>query len=79
VSNLPNIQHTAYIGLGANLGDAQQTIAQAFAALANIDKSHLLAQSTPIVTKPWEAIGPDFVNAVASIKTALSPEVEIRA
>jgi 2-amino-4-hydroxy-6-hydroxymethyldihydropteridine diphosphokinase len=72
-------QHTAYIGLGANLGDAQQTIEQAFVALASIERCHLIAQSKPIVTKPWEATGPDFVNAVASLRTALAPEALLQA
>jgi 2-amino-4-hydroxy-6-hydroxymethyldihydropteridine diphosphokinase len=79
VSSHSNKQHTAYIGLGANLGDAHQTIGQAFMALAAIEKSHLIGQSKPIVTKPWEATGPDFVNAVASIQTVLAPEVLLHA
>jgi 2-amino-4-hydroxy-6-hydroxymethyldihydropteridine diphosphokinase len=64
----------AYVGLGANLGNAQQTIAQAFAALASIEKTQLIAQSTAIVTKPWQAQGPDFVNAVAKLNSELPPE-----
>jgi 2-amino-4-hydroxy-6-hydroxymethyldihydropteridine diphosphokinase len=79
LSNHSNKQHIAYIGLGANLGDAQQTIEQAFVALRLIEKSHLVAQSKTIVTKPWEATGPDFVNAVASLQTALAPEALLQA
>jgi 2-amino-4-hydroxy-6-hydroxymethyldihydropteridine diphosphokinase len=69
----------AYVGLGANLGAPKKTIVDAFTALAKIEKTHLIAQSTPIVTKPWQAQGPDFVNAVAALITELSPEALLQA
>jgi 2-amino-4-hydroxy-6-hydroxymethyldihydropteridine diphosphokinase len=69
----------AYIGLGANLGNPQITIEQAFLALTKIENTCLVAKSSTIVTKPWQAKGPDFVNAVAKIDTALQPEALLQA
>jgi 2-amino-4-hydroxy-6-hydroxymethyldihydropteridine diphosphokinase len=69
----------AYIGLGANIGDPKETITAALKALGDIEKTELLAQSTLIITKPWQADGPDFVNAVAKIKTELPPEALLQA
>jgi 2-amino-4-hydroxy-6-hydroxymethyldihydropteridine diphosphokinase len=70
---------SAYIGLGANLGNPQQTVEQAFLALTKIADTRLVAKSSTIVTKPWQAIGPDFVNAVAKIDTELQPEALLQA
>jgi 2-amino-4-hydroxy-6-hydroxymethyldihydropteridine diphosphokinase len=69
----------AYIGLGANLGEPQQTIANAFVALGKIEHTQLVSQSTAIVTKPWQAAGPDFVNAVAKVHTKLQPKALLQA
>jgi 2-amino-4-hydroxy-6-hydroxymethyldihydropteridine diphosphokinase len=65
---------SAFIGLGSNLGNPHATIELAFQALAKIENSCLVAKSSAIVTKPWQAQGPDFVNAVAKIETELQPE-----
>ena len=66
----------AYIGLGANLGDAQRSIGQAIAAI------HALAQTTVVKTSslyrstPIDSPGPDYTNAVVQIKTNLcAPEL----
>jgi 2-amino-4-hydroxy-6-hydroxymethyldihydropteridine diphosphokinase len=69
----------AYIGLGANLGNPHITIEQAFLALTKIENTRLVAKSSAIVTKPWQAQGPDFVNAVAKIDTELQPEALLQA
>jgi 2-amino-4-hydroxy-6-hydroxymethyldihydropteridine diphosphokinase len=71
--------HAAYVGLGANLGDAALTITQAFEALAGIPNTTVIAQSSSFITKPWQAEGPDFVNAVAKLSTQLSPEKLLQA
>ncbi len=62
----------AYIGLGANLGDAPTTLAQALQALAEVEKTTVLAVSPTYRTQPLEAQGPDFFNAVAQLQTQLS-------
>lgn len=65
-----------YVALGANLGDAQATVLQAINALAQLPGTRLLRASSLYRTTPFEASGPDFINAVAAISTRLSaPEL----
>ncbi|MDB5816972.1 MAG: folK [Rhizobacter sp.] len=64
---------TAYIGLGANLGDAQSTLRQAMNELGAWPGVHLQARSSLYTTAPVDADGPDYVNAVVSVSTHLSP------
>ncbi|MDP3085904.1 MAG: 2-amino-4-hydroxy-6-hydroxymethyldihydropteridine diphosphokinase [Rubrivivax sp.] len=63
----------AYIGLGANLGDARAAVDAAFTALAALAGTQLLARSSLYRSAPWEAGGPDFINAVAALQTTLAP------
>lgn len=64
----------AYIGLGSNLENPRGQLEQAFAELANLPNSELLARS-PLYQS--SAVGPgnqpDYVNAVALVKTDLLP------
>lgn len=64
----------AYVALGANLGDARETVTAALAALADIDATRVVARSSLYQTAP---VGlrhqPDFINAVAALDTDLSP------
>lgn len=68
----------AYIGLGANLGDARATLEAALAALAALPQSRLLRTSSFYRTAPVDATGPDFTNAVAELQTLLEPEPLLR-
>jgi 2-amino-4-hydroxy-6-hydroxymethyldihydropteridine diphosphokinase len=61
----------AYVGLGANLGDARATMARALEALARLPATRLLATSPLYRSAPVDASGPDYLNAVAQIETAL--------
>ncbi|MEK7345254.1 MAG: 2-amino-4-hydroxy-6-hydroxymethyldihydropteridine diphosphokinase [Pseudomonadota bacterium] len=63
---------TAYVAIGANLGDALQTVVWAFEALAHLPDTHVTGRSRLYRTAPHEAQGPDFVNAVAQIETRLT-------
>ena len=63
---------TAYVALGANLGPALQTLLQAFDALASLPGTQVTGRSRLYRTAPFEAQGPDFINAVARIETRLS-------
>jgi 2-amino-4-hydroxy-6-hydroxymethyldihydropteridine diphosphokinase len=63
---------TAFIALGANLGDAREAVLRALDALAALPESRLTASSRLYRTAPHEATGPDFINAVARIETGLS-------
>jgi 2-amino-4-hydroxy-6-hydroxymethyldihydropteridine diphosphokinase len=64
----------AWIGLGANLGDAAATLRAAFAALSALPRTRLLARSSLYRTAPVDATGPDYLNAVAQIATGLSAQ-----
>ena len=63
----------AYIGLGANLGDARGALDAAFAALAALPDSELLRRSSIYRSAPIDSSGPDYLNAVAELRTALEP------
>lgn len=64
----------AYVGLGANLGDLPSTLRAALVAIAALPETRLTAVSAAYRTAPVEAGGPDYLNAVARIETALAPE-----
>lgn len=63
---------TAFIALGANLGDARVAVLQALDALSALAETRLMARSRLYRTAPHEANGPDFINAVARIETGLT-------
>lgn len=63
---------TAYVALGANLGDARQAVLDAVQALAHLPDTALQACSRLYRTAPHEAAGPDFINAVVCLSTCLS-------
>ncbi len=62
-----------YLGLGANLGDAQQTLRQAIDALAQEAKLSLYGISSLYRTQPIKAEGPDYYNCAVALDTQLSP------
>ena len=62
-----------FVGLGANLGDARATMKAALAELAALPQTQRVAQSSLYRTAPVQASGPDFINAVAELRTALHP------
>lgn len=67
--------NTAYIALGANLGDPASTIRAAFGALANLPESRVVHCSSLYRTAPVGILDqPEFVNAVAQLETKLAPE-----
>jgi 2-amino-4-hydroxy-6-hydroxymethyldihydropteridine diphosphokinase len=62
----------AHVALGANLGDAAQTLAQALDALAQTPGVRLQTASSLYRTAPIESSGPDYLNAVAEVSTQLT-------
>ena len=67
--------NTAFIALGANLGDPAATVKAAFAALANLPDSRIVHCSSLYRTAPVGITEqPEFVNAVAQLETGLAPE-----
>ena len=71
----------AYIGLGANLGDAAAALKQAVQALRSLPQTQLLRCSPVYKTAPLNtdngcevtADGHDYLNAVAALSTHLAP------
>ena len=64
---------TAYIGLGANLGDAPGTLGAAVASVAALPGTKLLRGSSLYRSAPVDATGPDYYNAVVAVRTSLAP------
>lgn len=69
----PNSENIAYLGLGANLGDAQATLHAAIDALRALPNSRVISLSSFYRTAPIEASGPDYINAVVALTTTLPP------
>ncbi|CAM3458541.1 2-amino-4-hydroxy-6-hydroxymethyldihydropteridinepyrophosphokinase [Bordetella sputigena] len=63
----------AYIGLGANLGDSAATLHAALRELSATSGIQECLASPFYRSAPVDATGPDFVNAVARLRTSLAP------
>jgi len=70
---------TAYVGLGANLGDAATTVRQALRALDGLPQTRLVRASSLYRSAPVDADGPDYINAVAELATTLTPHALLAA
>jgi len=67
--------NTAYVALGANLGNPVATVLAAFGALANLPDSRVIRTSSLYRTAPLGiTTQPEFINAVAALETTLAPE-----
>src|SRR5690606_13851577 len=66
---------TAYVGVGANLGDAGKAVQQAATQLAQVEGIRQLKLSPLYCSAPIDASGPHYINAVARFQTLLAPEV----
>ncbi len=64
---------TAYIGLGANLGDAVATVQAATGAIGRLPQTAVMACSRLYRSAPIESSGPDYINAVIEVTTRLAP------
>ena len=65
----------AYIGLGANIGDARRTLERAVAALGALPGARLRGVSRLYRTKPVGVEDqPDFLNAVAALDVPAGPD-----
>jgi len=71
---MTNFQHTAFIAFGSNLKDPQSQVEKAIQAIKNAPNILLIQASSLYKTAP---VGydnqDDFINAVAEIKTDLTP------
>lgn len=63
----------AVVALGGNLGDVHATMQESLYRIAALPWTALEAVSLPFSTSPVDATGPDFLNAVAVLQTALAP------
>lgn len=65
----------AYIGLGSNLAGPHNQVERGLHGLAGLPLSQLLSRSHLYRSAPWGVRDqPEFINAVAGIETALSPQ-----
>ncbi|MFP5390560.1 MAG: 2-amino-4-hydroxy-6-hydroxymethyldihydropteridine diphosphokinase [Gammaproteobacteria bacterium] len=63
----------AYIGIGANLGDARSAVLDALARLDALPETRLVARSSLYRTEPIDSFGDDYINAVGCIVTSFTP------
>ena len=74
----PTASVRAFVGVGANLGDARAQVLAGIAALRELPGVRLLARSSLYASAPLEASGPDYVNAVVELDTTLPAAVLLR-
>jgi 2-amino-4-hydroxy-6-hydroxymethyldihydropteridine diphosphokinase len=61
----------ALIALGANLGDAKESVRQAMAAIGQLDGVQALRCSSLYRSAPIQSSGDDYINAVMKVSTTL--------
>ena len=69
----PAADERVFVGLGANLGDAVATVRAALDALGALPQTACVAHSSLYRSAPIDAQGSDYINAVAQLRTGLSP------
>ena len=69
----PALPVTAYVALGANLGDAHAALIDALRRLGELPATALVRSSSIYRTAPIDSSGPDYLNAVAELSTVLAP------
>jgi 2-amino-4-hydroxy-6-hydroxymethyldihydropteridine diphosphokinase len=70
---------TAFVGLGANLGDPQRALVSALRDLGALQDTELVRSSRIYLSVPVDAGGPDYFNAVAELRTRLTAPGLLRA
>ena len=69
----------AWIGIGANLGDARANVLDAIERLGRTCGVRLVRASSLYRTAPIDSSGDDYVNAVAAVETELAPHALLAA
>jgi 2-amino-4-hydroxy-6-hydroxymethyldihydropteridine diphosphokinase len=69
----------AYVGLGANLGDAAARLRTALGWLDELPQTRCVAASGLWRSAPVDADGPDYCNAVAALRTHLTAPALLQA
>ena len=62
---------SAFVGVGANLGQPAAHVERAIAALRELPQTDLVSRSGLYASAPVDAPGPEYVNAVAALSTRL--------
>lgn len=75
-AQIQSLPVTAFVALGANLGEAQQTVREAMQALGQLAATQLVRSSSLYLSEPVGCAEqqPAYVNAVAEVTTLLSAE-----
>jgi 2-amino-4-hydroxy-6-hydroxymethyldihydropteridine diphosphokinase len=68
-----------YAGLGANLGHARQSLDAAILAIGKLPETLLVGRSSFYQSAPFQANGPDYINAVVHLQTRLNAVDLLRA
>jgi len=63
----------AWVGIGANLGDPSAAVLAAMEAIDALPQTRVDARSRLWRTRPVNAPGPTYINAVVRLKTRLTP------
>ena len=65
----------AYLSLGANLGNREETLQEAVRRIGAAESVELTAVSSVYETEPWGKLDqPRFLNLAVAVETTLSPE-----
>lgn len=72
-------QPTAFVGLGANLGDARSSLIAAVRQIEGLPGTRLAAVSSLYRSAPVDSSGPDYLNAVVGLETDLPPRALLHA
>ncbi len=62
-----------FVGIGANLGAAASTVLRAATELDRLAHTRRIGLSSMYRSAPVDASGPDYVNAVAELRSELEP------
>jgi 2-amino-4-hydroxy-6-hydroxymethyldihydropteridine diphosphokinase len=70
-----------FVGLGSNLAHPRRQLARAVRAIAHVPRLRVIAVSRNYATAPLgcDAPQPDYVNAVAAVRTTLRPRALLAA
>ena len=70
-----NEPRAAYLSLGANLGNREETLREAMRRIGAAESVELTAVSSVYETEPWGKLDqPRFLNLAVAVETTLSPE-----
>ena len=63
---------SVFVGLGANLGNAQDAVMQAVESIGKLPNTQLIRCSSLYRSAPVDATGPDYINAVLHIESRIN-------